>query len=423
MVKLEDKQIRTWIKNNSRFDAKSDGDGLYIRYRETDKTPLWFLRFKIAKIEQRVIIGRYPTVTLANARKSAAILRAEILKGHNPADTKRELKLATAEKAISKQSAQTVSELVDEFFQRNVEGKLKTAHARRLRVDKYLIPAIGKLRIASVEPLHISTMLNRITDAGAPTTANDILSHAKQLFNYAIKRHIIKHNPAAAFDSSDAGGKESPRKRYLTQDELTRLFSAMRESDKFTRHHTLCTKLLLLLGCRKSELLTAKRDDFDLKKAVWHMSPDNKTESAIDIPLSSPALAIVSELLKNWIAGCDYLIPAMGIRVSKRGHVNEGYLNKPIKNWIFPLMGAVENFTLHDFRATMKTNLRKHLAVDRFVTERCLNHKIPNMEGVYDRGDYFQERKEAMELWAAFLETCENGKAWNVKPFRKQAQA
>ncbi|HEY8034818.1 MAG TPA: integrase arm-type DNA-binding domain-containing protein [Methylobacter sp.] len=415
MAKLEDKQIRTWIKNNIRFDAKSDGSGLYIRYRETDKSPIWFLRFKIAKREQRLILGRYPDISLADARRTAAIHRSEILNGHNPAETKRELKRAAAEKAISDQSAQTVSDLVDEFFLKNVDGKLKTAHARRLRVNKYLIPAIGNLSIKSVEPMHISAMLNKITDAGAPTTANDILSHAKQIFNYAIKRKIIKHNPAAAFNSSDAGGKESSRKRYLSHNELTRLFGAMRECDKFTSHHYLCTKLLLLLGCRKSELLTAKIADFDIEKAVWRMSLDNKTESAIDIPLSRPALDIIGELIAQRIGNSEYLIPAMGSRTGKKLHADQGYLNKPIKNLLAPLMGDIENFTIHDFRATMKTNLRKHIGVDRFVAERCLNNKISGMESVYDRGDYFQERKDALELWAAFLDTCENGLDWNLK--------
>ncbi|MDO9170137.1 MAG: integrase arm-type DNA-binding domain-containing protein [Methylobacter sp.] len=415
MATLEDKQIRTWVKNNIRFEARSDGGGLYIRYRETDKAPIWFFRFKIAKIQQRLIIGRYPDMTLSAARKTATVHRAEILQGHNPADTKRELKRTTAEKAIIEQSAQTVAELVDEFFKRNIDGKLKTAHAMRLRADKHLIPAIGKLRIEKVEPLNIAAMLNKITDAGAPTTANDILTFSKQIFNYAIKRHIIKHNPAAAFDTGDAGGKESSRTRYLSKDDLTTLFEAMRKSDKFTRHHYLCAKLLLLVGCRKSELLGAKSEAFDIKNAVWKMSVDNKTNTAISVPLSPEAVDVIRELM----IGSEYLVPAMGTRSSKRPHADEGYLNKPIKS-LMPLMVGVENFTLHDFRATMKTHMGG-MGVSGFVSERCLNHKIPGMAGVYDRGDYFKERKEAMDLWAAFLNTCENGRDWNVTPIRKSA--
>jgi integrase len=258
-------------------------------------------------------------------------------------------------------------------------------------------------------------MLNKITDAGAPTTANDILSHAKQIFNYAIKRRIIKHNPAATFNFSDAGGKESSRKRYLSHNELARLFHAMRECDKFTRHHYLCTKLLLLLGCRKSELLTAKIADFDIEKAVWRMSLDNKTDSSIDIPLSRPALDIICELTAQRIGSSEYLIPAMGGRTGKKPHVDESYLNKPIKNLLMPLMGDIENFTIHDFRSTMKNTLTQHIGVDRFVAQSCLNNKIPDAEVVYDRSDYFQERKDALELWAAFLDTCENGLDWNLK--------
>jgi len=66
----------------------------------------------------------------------------------------------------------------------------------------------------------------------------------------------------------------------------------------------------------------------------------------------------------------------------------------------------------------MRTHLGK-LGVDRFVAERCLNHKIAGMEGVYDAGDYFTERKAALDKWAMFLESCEAGKAWNVTPIRK----
>lgn len=295
---------------------------------------------------------------------------------------------------------------MNEYFRRNVEGKCKTAKAMRGRVNKYLIPVIGKMRIDAVEPMHISNMLDRIIKAGAPTTANDVLSYSKQIFNHAIKRHIIKHNPAAAFDITDAGGTESARERFLSQDEITKLFKAMSESEKFTRHHYLCTKLLLMLGCRKGELFKAKRTDFDLTEAVWRMSLENKTKSAITIPLPSQAVAIINELIQFEIDGSEYLLPAQGVRTSMSGYISDSYLNKPIKNWVFPLMADVPNFHIHDLRATMKSHMGK-MGIDRFVSERCLNHKTEGMEGVYDRGDYFRERKAALELWAEFLDSCE----------------
>ncbi len=179
----------------------------------------------------------------------------------------------------------------------------------------------------------------------------------------------------------------------MTAQELTRLFLAMGASDNY---HYKVAKLLLLLGCRKGELFKAKRSDFDIDAQVWHMPSDNKTELAIDIPLSIPALAIIKELMQYQVN--EYLIPAQN---GSQGHINDCYLNKPIKG----LNLDIPNFTLHDFRATMRTHMGK-MGVDMFVAERCLNHKIPGMAGVYDRGDYFKERKAAMELWAGLLMGC-----------------
>lgn len=410
MANLDDKQIRYWIKNNIRFDAKADGNNLYIRYRLTDRTPVWFFRFKIAGIEQKVTLGRYPAMSLTLARASALEKRVQLNQGNNPAEHHKQKKQARALKAIADKSAQSVYQLVDEWFDSNV-SKLKSAHAKRLCLNKHLIPYIGKLKIEAVEPMHIASMLSSIKKT-APTAANDILAMSKQVFNYAIKRQMIKSNPAFAFDFRDAGGKESSRDRYLSHAELTELFRAMRDSAKFTRHHYLCTKLLLLLGCRKEELLKAKRADFDLGNRIWHMSIENKKRVAVDIPLSDSAYNIILELMQSQIDANIYLIPAMSKRSIKRGHAGESYLNKPIKDWVFPLMN-VENFTIHDFRATMKTHLcSKAIGIDRFVSERCLNHKIPDMQGIYDRGDYLEDRKEALQLWDDFLTTCEAGLEW-----------
>lgn len=180
----------------------------------------------------------------------------------------------------------------------------------------------------------------------------------------------------------------------------------MSASEKFTRHHYLVTKLLFLIGCRKGELFKAKRNDFDLVNATWVMSIDNKTKSATTIPLSKPAIKIIAELLQFKIDGSVYLLPTMGTRVSKTGHIDDGYLKNPINKLVCPLMIEVAAFTIHDLRRTMKTHMGK-LGIDRFVSERCLNHKIEGMEGVYDAGDYLPERRAALEQWAEFLDSCE----------------
>ena len=401
---LSDPEIKAWIKNNIRFEAKADGGGLYLRYRSNDSCPVFFFRFKIAGVSNKIVLGKYPSLTLARARVYARKHRSTIDAGANPAIIKRDDKAKDAAKALADKTASTVIQLVDQFFTRKINGRCKTAHAMRLRVDKYLIPAIGKLKIADVQPIHISSMLNSIVDAGAPTTANDILGFSKQLFNQAIKNHTILHSPAAAFNYSDAGGIELPKKRFLTEYELIELFKAMSVADKFTRHHYLTTKLLLLIGCRKGELFKAKRSDFDLINAVWILSPENKKNMASTIPLGNQALEIITELML--FKENEYLLPTYRTTMAKTGHVSDSYLNKPIKEIVYPLMADVPPFTIHDLRRTMRTHLGK-MGVDRFVAERCLNHKIAGMEGVYDAGDYLPERRVALNKWAEFLTACE----------------
>ncbi|MEI7996269.1 MAG: tyrosine-type recombinase/integrase [Methylococcaceae bacterium] len=413
-LKLTDRDIRQWIKSNTRFDAKPDGNGLYIRYRAVDKNPLFYFRFKFAGVENKISLGKFPEKSLASARKDCVSHRAVILKGINPALLKREQKADSIAKALAEQNTNSVNELVDDFCKRNIDG-CKSAIEIRQRIDNHIIPAIGKMKVDAVMPIHISNMLDGITK---PSAANKVLSLSKRIFNHAIKRHAITHNPASAFDITDAGGSMPDRTRFLSEAELIRLFKVMREAEKFTRHHYLTTKLLLLVGCRKGELFKAKRDDFDLLNATWTMSENNKTKSAITIPLSIPALAIITELMQFKLDGSEYLFPTFGVRVSKTGYIDDTYLCRPLQKMVYPLMGDIEPFVIHDLRRTMRTHLGK-LGVDRFVAERCLNHKIAGMEGVYDAGDYFTERKAALDKWAMFLESCERGESWNVTPIRK----
>ncbi len=402
--KLDDTDIKQWVKNNIRFDARADGNGLYIRLRETDKSPVFFFRFKLAGVENKIILGHYPILSLTEARKQSRAYRVNLESGKNPAAIKREKKLETAAKALAEKSASTVGELVDDFFKRNIDDKCITAFGIRQRVDKHLIPAIGAIKIEAVKPMHISKMLDDIL---APVVANKILSITKRIFNHAIKRHTIDSNPAAAFDNSDAGGKVDARSRFLSESEIIELFKAMSASEKFSHHHYLTTKLLFLIGCRKSELLKAQRIDFDLINAEWIMSLDNKTKAPITIPLSAPAIEILKELMQYHVDDSAYLFPAMGTRVSKSASICHTYLNTPIKDYVYPLMTDVESFTIHDLRRTMRTHLTGSLGVNRFVAERCLNHKIAGMEGVYDGGDYLPERRAALEKWADFLMVCE----------------
>ena len=71
---------------------------------------------------------------------------------------------------------------------------------------------------------------------------------------------------------------------------------------------------------------------------------------------------------------------------------------------------SIPDFTVHDFRRTARTHLSA-LGVSPYVAERCLNHAVKGVEGIYNRHDFFEERKAALQAWADVLDQCEKGGA------------
>ena len=235
-----------------------------------------------------------------------------------------------------------------------------------------------------------------------------------RMFRMASRNHWIERNPAADFDLVDAGGDEVSRDRWLTVEELQELARAMRTTPNFGRENELSVWLLLALCVRKMELLSARWDAFDLDAGIRTLAKEKtKTRSSIRIPLAEPVIAWLKEA-RIFSFGKPYVFPArrlvrsrMGVqRKNRYEHVGPDTLNVALKRL---KVLDIEHFTVHDMRRTARTHLAG-LGVDRFVAERSLNHKLGNVEGIYDRHDYFAERAAALGAWAALLAKVETGK-------------
>jgi integrase len=411
MAILNDIKIKNWIKNNERFHGKSDGNNLYLCYRKDFSVPVWKFRYNFSGKQRSITIGNYGQVSLSEARKKAKELKATVSLGYDVVAEKQERK----NKAAEQLTALTFEQLADVYMDKMIVGRWKYAKVIRSRIDKDIKPHIGALMPEAVKPAHIDKMLQTIIERNAPSMANDALSWTKRIFDYAIKRQIVQYNPASAFNIGDAGGKATARDRVLSRAELVILFDVMRNSG-FTRENSLTVKLLLLLAVRKGELITAKRSEFDLDRGLWTLPADRtKTKNSIIIPLSKQAVDAINELISISVSS-DWLLPSRKVQAQKLPHIHENTLNVTLSR-IKPLMD-MPNFCIHDFRRTARSHLAA-LGVDSHIAERCLNHKIKGIEGVYNHHDYLDERRNALELWAALLASCEQGKEWNVTPIRK----
>ena len=413
-----DKTLRAWL--NAGPVDRGIGDGLTFVATEAGARQgkaSWILRYRFGGRQCEKVFGRYPDISLKDARELARNDRALLQQGKDVGAIKRQEKL----KAIDMHN---VDGLAKVWFERDIASKYKHPEVVERVIRRHIKPAIGKLPVEEVRPVHIDGVLTKIVAGGAPTVANDALRYLFRMFHFAVKRKWIDSNPAYGFEISDAGGTEKSRSRWLKREELMALAQSMHDTPNFGRANELAVWLLLALCVRKMELLSAKWSEFDLDKGIWLLRPTRtKMKAAIDIPLSLPVIEWLKEL-KVHSCGHTHLFPARRLIHMKAGvprknrfeHISPDTLNVALKR--LPL-AEIEHFTVHDMRRTARTHMAA-LGVDRFVAERALNHKVRDVEGVYNQYDYFEERTNALSRWALMLAAISRGEAFNVVGIRQK---
>ncbi|WP_370425873.1 tyrosine-type recombinase/integrase [Pantoea vagans] len=392
MGSLTVKAVQSLIKAG-RVGKFGDERGLYLKIPSKGE-PYWMLRYTAQTKRREITLGKVSIVSLAEARSLAEDVRKKVMAGDDP----------IAERKLNRPEALiTVNDLFEDWH-KDLVKRLKHPRIPERIYRKDIAPTIGGLALSKVTPIDVRAILQNITKSGRPTISNDALLHMKQLFDHGIKLGLIQSNPATAFKVNDAGGVEKSRERALSLEEITHVFKVFREhSDSFSRDNYLACALLLLLAVRKSELTEAPWSEFDLNEKKWSL-PKERSKSGVGIVIPLPPLAIeILNELKVRAFGSSYVFPNR--RVSNSQHMAKDTLNRAIAKLfgIEPgkkkkpknVMGDIEYFTVHDLRRTSRSLLAS-LTVPPHVAERCLNHKLKGVEGIYDRYDYFEERKEAL---------------------------
>ena len=398
MGKLTVKEIEAKVKGKSgRF---ADGGGLYFVIPKSGK-PYWMLRYTINGKRKEMTLGKYQDLSLADARVKAANENWQSRNGLDPLLARQREKQFTIK---------TVDDLFLDWHQSLIK-RLKHPKIPERVYRKDIAPLIGDITLKQISARDVRTVLQAITASNRPSIANDALGYCKQLFNHGIKLDVINNNPASAFSVTDAGGVEKSKDRYLTIDEIKTVFRVFSENkSSFSRENYLACALLIALGVRKSELIEAPWAEFDLEQAIWQL-PKERSKSGVEItiPLSCAVLDWLKEL-KIRSDSSLYVFPNR--RSSKRAYMGADTLNRAItklfgheagkKKQPPNKMGDMLHFTVHDLRRTCRSLLAEK-GIAGHIAERCLNHKIKGIEGIYNRYDYFDERREALEVIAGII--------------------
>jgi integrase len=333
---LTDDLVREVLKDgghlpNVVYDGADGVTGFGIRRKDRK----WVLNYtaRMTGIERRYPIGQFPMWKVERARKRAIELRIAIDQGADPMADERDAR-----------SAPTVADLVARFREDHLPAKRpKTAEAYERQLTKYILPAIGHLRVDDVAFEHADALHRQITKAGHKTMANRVNVLGHRLFVTAIRLRMRTdgQNPFKHV----AANREHPRFRYLSHDELERLLAAM------ARHPDIASvraiKLLLLCGSRRGETLAMRWCDVDLDQRTWSKPATSvKQGRAHHVPLNGPTCTLLAEIMAEQTAGRKPLPTYVFTGSGARGHLVE------IKRtWRRLTRDAqLENFRLHDLR-------------------------------------------------------------------------
>lgn len=328
--------------------------------------------------EKRIRLGRYPDMSLADARAAAMDYRARIARGEDPA----------ADKKTPEPEERTISSLIDEFVKRHASFNKSGKETERI-LRREVEPTFGTRDYRSITKAEMIGLIETITDRGAPVLARNTLAAVRKMFNWAVSRDLLDRSPC---DRVKAPGKAPKRERALAAEEVRAVWRAAQEIEwPFGP----LIQLLMLSGQRRTEIANLRWSWIDEeKKIIAFPATIMKNGREHLLPMSSPVIEIVRNLPR--FKDEDRLFRS---RTNASKNVVSGF--SKTKRRLDQLSGVVD-WVLHDIRRTVATQMNA-LGVQDTTVDRVLSHVIPGVSGVYNKHKYLDEKRDALERWAAFL--------------------
>ncbi len=353
--------------------------GLRARVTSRGKKSFSVVRWANGR-QQRVTIGLYPTVSLADARARAK----EVLLGSVPSIR------PPAEKAQAEPRL-TYEELVAQYFERYLEprGVRSRRNIRSSLVEHGAVQHLLTRPAAGITRRELVDVVDGIAAAGTPQAAVNVLRRFKMLFNWAVDRDLVPANPCERIRPP---AKPSERDRVLSDAEITAVWRA---SYLLPTPYGEMYRMFLLTAQRRSEVATMCC--FEIQGDVWTI-PREKVKK--DRPHTVPLTVSAQEILAG-LARLPRVVDDNGFVFTTTGGKSASSNFAKIKRDLDALSG-VTGWTIHDIRRTVRSKLAE-LGVPREVARKVLNHEDGKVDRIYNRHEYLAEKREALEKWERML--------------------
>ncbi len=322
---------------------------------------------------RRITIGVYPALSVFLARREAIKIRAAIAEGRNPSRERE-----------AQRREPTFGDLADSYIDRHAK-----LHKRSWKRDTQMIEGyLGTLknrRLSDISPDEVARLHERLGKEKGRYAANRTLALLRTMFNLARDwRLFVGQNPTEGIRLFH----EEKRERFLSPDELRRVNEALTEEhNEYWRAYF---PLSLLLGTRRSELLSARWADIDLDQCTWRL-PMTKAGRSHLLPLPSPAVVILRLLPSR--RKSEWVFPGIGAT---------GHLSEPKKAWHrIRERAGVPDVRIHDLRRTLGSWLSGQ-GYNLQLIGKALNHSSVSATQVYARLD-IDPLREALERNARLM--------------------
>lgn len=351
----------------------------------------WRMKYRIHGREKVLTIGKYPQLSLKEARLDAADAKTLLKEGIDPSEHK-QAKKRTEDKGevlLFKNAAKRWHELNTPRWTPRYALKIWQM------TEKRLIPALGNKPLATISSADVLTVIRQLENEGIRETTRKVKNYLSGIFAYAIAEGHIKNNPVTGVTPALKALPPATHQRSLPFAMMSDFIAAI-DNDDGHPVVKLGLKLLLLTMTRTGEVRFATWDEFDFEKRLW-LIPASRMKMKTDhlIPLSDQAMEAL-EKLKALTGHTRFVVRSPNT------------IDKPLSENAFLVLikriGFKEHTTSHGLRATASTVLNEHGFRPEVIEKQLAHEERNQVRKAYNRADYLEERREMLQWWADSLD-------------------
>jgi integrase len=394
-MKLTDMLVRSTKAANKR-QTLFDGGGLYLVI-EPSESKLWRMKYRFNGKEKLLSFGKYPDVSLKEARERAQGARKLLANDQDPGEVKK------AQKAAVRAASENTFEAVAREWHAVWRKGTSDNHADRViaRLDRDVFPWIGNAPVSEVTaPVVLNSVLRRIEGKGYAEATFRAKVAISQVMRFAIAAGKAEIDPCPSLRGILAPRKQKHMAAITEPAKVRELLWAI---DQYAGSHVVRAALALapLVFVRPGELRAARWANIDLERAEWRYTV-SKTKTDHLVPLARQAVAILRDIQPLTGQG-EFVFPGT---ISGRG-ISDATINRALQRMGYDTR---EEMTGHGFRAMARTLLAEELHFPPEVIEHQLAHKVPDALGTaYNRTKFLKERRTMMQDWADYLDRLKKG--------------